>query len=178
MIVVDNHLTLQECQYIINEWYEIPNRVDGNNTYFNDMVCDTLNIKNNYVIQLINKVIEKAIIKISKHYHLTKPLYPDTIQIVKWDTGKEMGEHVDDGEGSYWRNYSIVIYLNDDYIGGEFLAPDDELYLKPKTGQLVFFKSSARHGVKKVISGTRYTLITWLTFDDRHNVWHYQTKSN
>lgn len=84
-------------------------------------------------------------------------------------------------DGSPWREdgveeeleFSALLYLNThgvDYEGGEIEFPLQETVLKPKTGQLVFFKGDLEHihEVKTVLSGTRKNLVFF--FSRRGNV--------
>jgi len=60
--------------------------------------------------------------------------------------------------------YSSIVYLNDDYAGGELYFPEYDLLFKPKAGDLVSFPSNAKyiHGVTPVKGVERYTLpILW-----------------
>lgn len=52
--------------------------------------------------------------------------------------------------------WGIVIYLNDDYIGGELYYPEYNYEYKPKRKDLVMHVGDIIHGVKEVTSGTRY----------------------
>jgi predicted 2-oxoglutarate/Fe(II)-dependent dioxygenase YbiX len=63
------------------------------------------------------------------------------------------------------RDFSLLIYLNDDYEGGELVFPIQKLTIKPKAYQAVFFPSSIRfsHGAKKLLTGKRYAFVSWLT---------------
>jgi hypothetical protein len=55
--------------------------------------------------------------------------------------------------------YSMVIYLNDDYKGGEAYFKNKKFAYKPKAGDLLIYSSDEEynHGVLKIKSGTRYT---------------------
>lgn len=53
--------------------------------------------------------------------------------------------------------YSYVLYLNDDYTGGEICYPMQGLYHKPKAGELVMHDVKNVHAVKKVEYGVRFT---------------------
>jgi hypothetical protein len=54
-----------------------------------------------------------------------------------------MGPHVDWNEHNFDITYTIVVYLNDDYEGGELYFVDDaiDLKIKPKKGSIVMFPS-------------------------------------
>lgn len=69
------------------------------------------------------------------------------------------------------RDYSAILYLNDDFEGGEFLFAGDSLArtiqstIKPSCGRLVAFSASEKnlHGVRGVLRGTRCALGMWFT---------------
>lgn len=53
--------------------------------------------------------------------------------------------------------YSFVIFLNDDFEGGELVF--DNIYIKPIKNTIVYFTGDLGHHVKPVIKGDRYTLV-------------------
>lgn len=63
------------------------------------------------------------------------------------------------------RDLSTVLFLNDDFEGGEFVFPDLRVTIRPEPGLLVAFPSSQyyAHKVEPVISGTRYSMVNWMT---------------
>ena len=63
------------------------------------------------------------------------------------------------------RDLSTVLFLNDDFEGGDFVFPDLRVRIRPEPGLLVCFPSSQfyLHKVEPVISGTRYTMVNWMT---------------
>ena len=76
--------------------------------------------------------------------------------------GHSMNIHIDDDSNGC--KYGIVGYLNDDYEGGELVFPELGITVNPKEHNLILFPSyfMYKHEVKPVISGTRYSLVTWL----------------
>lgn len=87
--------------------------------------------------------------------------------------GQEIGSHTDDA-GAYNDNlmdhdgYSALLYLTDDYVGGEIEFYDEahwengkQLSYHPKAGTLIHFKGDhySPHAVKLVESGERCNLI-------------------
>lgn len=101
------------------------------------------------------------------------PLYADVINFARWPVGYELHPHADaeNPDGSPhpfpWRALAAVLYLNDDYGGGEIYFPNLGLQLKPRPGTLVVFPGTLKylHGVRPVTSGMRHTLAAFLTFD-------------
>ena len=84
-----------------------------------------------------------------------------TMGINKYDEGAFMGSHVDFNEDNYYLAYTIVVYLNDDYEGGELYFNDLDIKIKPEAGSIIMYPSSApyAHQSLKVLKG-RKILIT------------------
>lgn len=82
--------------------------------------------------------------------------------IAKFEAGYGMHEHFDSSKPN---DIATLIYLNDDYEGGQIYFPDLGLEYKPKAGDLVMFPDNPQfvHGVKPIISGTRFTSPRWFT---------------
>ena len=91
------------------------------------------------------------------------------IQAIKYEIGDHYTVHSDHCL-KFVRTMSIILFLNDDYKGGElyFTNPnnwDQEYFeVKPKAGRLVMFPSNFlfSHGVKKVKSSTRLVIVGWM----------------
>jgi hypothetical protein len=84
--------------------------------------------------------------------------------------GEDLGYHTDaygGVEGYGVIGYSALLYLTDDYEGGEILFYDDNIptSYKPELGTLIYFKGDENypHSVNEVISGERANII--LFFD-------------
>ncbi len=63
------------------------------------------------------------------------------------------------------RDFSILLYLNDDFTGGSLRFVTFHYELRPKPGMLVFFPSDRRylHSAEPVTSGVRYAAVTWVS---------------
>jgi hypothetical protein len=62
------------------------------------------------------------------------------------------------------KSFTSIIYLNDDYEGGELYFPQHNGFeIKPKKGTMLIFSGTIdnMHGIKEVTSGTRYTHVTF-----------------
>ncbi|XP_044257307.1 prolyl 3-hydroxylase 1-like [Tribolium madens] len=74
------------------------------------------------------------------------------------------------------RDYSAIIYLNDDFEGGEFVFSADakgekiQSVINPRCGKMVAFSSGSEnlHGVRAVKKGSRCAIAIWFTFDPKH----------
>ena len=91
----------------------------------------------------------------------------DALLVMRWDDGDEMAPHYDDRNldgtpnWSSWREWAGLVYLNDDFAGGEIYLPDLGVEYRPRTGSFCFFPASCLHGVKRVEQGKRYTCAQW-----------------
>ena len=83
--------------------------------------------------------------------------------IIKYNPGNYFVKHAD-SNGNLHRTLSLVYYANDNYEGGELIFDRWKVSIKPKRNQLVLFPSNFMytHEVKPVISGTRYSVVSWL----------------
>lgn len=110
---------------------------------------------------------------IADFYRLTQPIYPDLLQMMSWPAGIHMRPHADnanpDGSphGMAHRDFSAIIYLNDDYQGGEFYFTAQNRVIRPKKGMLLGFTAGFyhEHAVLQVSGGQRLTMPFFLTFD-------------
>jgi len=87
------------------------------------------------------------------------------LSVAKWETGTKLNLHVDDLGYVTDNHIPTLIYLNDDYEGGEISFATHNVTIKPKVGDLLIFPGNMHyaHEVKEVLSGTRYTLPIWFT---------------
>lgn len=87
------------------------------------------------------------------------------LSVAKWEKGTKLNLHVDDLGYVTNNHIPTLIYLNDDYEGGEISFATHNITIKPKVGDLLIFPGNMHyaHEVKEILSGTRYTLPTWFT---------------
>lgn len=116
----------------------------------------------------IHGVVDRCKEAISKLYGIEKEKIEEKqvpLSVVKWDPGTYLNLHVDDLGFVTDNHIPVHIYLNDDYEGGEVGFPTHNILIKPKVGDFNVFPGNMHyaHEVKKVLSGTRYTLPIWFT---------------
>jgi predicted 2-oxoglutarate/Fe(II)-dependent dioxygenase YbiX len=95
--------------------------------------------------------------------HDIENLFHEPYNMLKYSTGQEYKAHAD-GETITGRSVSAIVYLNEDYEGGEVEFVNYGIKIKPKTGMLLLFPSNYayRHIAHPVTSGTKYALVTWI----------------
>jgi hypothetical protein len=110
------------------------------------------------------KLIYATAIGYNKHYDLYEPTYfNEGFNILKYQTGQEYKAHYDGGSATA-RSISPILYLNDDYEGGEIEFVHFGIKIKPEPGMLVVFPASYpyAHIAHPVTKGTKYAIVTWL----------------
>ena len=94
--------------------------------------------------------------------------YWEASNFVKYVPGHHFQEHADHG-WSYICTVSLVSYPNDNYEGGELFFPKLNLKIKPKAGDCYIFPSTFlfSHKAETVTSGTKYSIVTMLDYNDK-----------
>lgn len=107
--------------------------------------------------------------------HYSTEIYPfagkniksreNMMHLLKYEDTGHLPAHQDQGVST--RVLSALLYLNDNYDGGEIEFSHSGIKLKPEAGSLLFFPSNFLyvHEVYPVINGKRYSLPNWY-----HNV--------
>lgn len=79
--------------------------------------------------------------------------------VSRYTSGSHIKPHKDTGVFTTSRIATLVLYLNDEYEGGELYFPDLSLEIRPKSGDVISFYSELRHGVRPVTAGVRYCIV-------------------
>jgi len=174
-------MSKEECNAVYD--FVLNLKKDNTNNNSNKMpweTSDTINpatIKDANIKNIIIKNVKILTEIVSKDFN--EQVYPHFTDIVLWRKGKKMAMHTDDasnhtdkklGEPFAPRHYSAVVYINDNYTGGQTfisLNENETYYSNPKAGSVLIFTSDEKcpHGVTEVTDGNRVTLPTWFTRD-------------
>lgn len=162
-------LSKDECDYLVwlaeskEEWLEqtIP-FWQGRNLPFLTMVPDRP-----YAVpetkELCVDIVKRIQLFINKSFECEA--WPDQVGIVRWPANSWQMTHKDDVDGLE-RVAGCVVFLNDDYEGGEPFYPYYDKTVKPKAGMVYAHSSNEDHlhGVTQIKNKTRYTIsTTWTT---------------
>jgi len=153
----ESFLDKDECDFLIRNW--VAENPDDTSQWQNRVCWSALDSNKG--------VIEERIVQFARQ-ETGLDLSIINTNIVKWNEGDEMIVHDDLGEYREFpnRHFAAIVYLNDEYEGGELMFPDLNMGIRGHAGELIVFRGgSIMHSVNKVISGTRYTLASWLTIN-------------
>jgi hypothetical protein len=99
----------------------------------------------------------------------------EAFNFVKYDgPGTHFKIHADHGP-TYVCTVSVLVYLNDEFEGGETYFPRmDGLAIKPKAGDIAVFPSTYiyEHASQDMISGVKYAVVIMTDYNDRGDVNH------
>lgn len=129
---------------------------------------------NSFQLSLISNEIKNAIESATYHYMSNvqvKPVkIPHFFDIKKYTDGADMGMHADseDESDKVHPIISAVLYLNDNYSGGELEFIRQNLKIKPEAGSLIMFPSFPPyyHRPAPVTSGVKY-MVPFFLYEDR-----------
>jgi predicted 2-oxoglutarate/Fe(II)-dependent dioxygenase YbiX len=95
--------------------------------------------------------------------HDIDELHHEYYNMLRYQGGQEYKAHAD-GTTSTGRSVSAIVYLNNEYEGGEVEFVNFGIKIKPEPGMLLLFPSNYayRHIAHPVTSGTKYALVTWI----------------
>ena len=122
--------------------------------------------KNEKIFNLINESISKYVKEYQNKYFLPELTY-FIIEALRYKENEHYVKHYDNGSKHVaQRNTSCVIYLNDDYVGGEIEFVNFNIKVKPVKNSMVLFPSNYPylHTAHKVTSGTKYAINLFMEY--------------
>ena len=170
--IIDNFINKEDARILIDEQLS-PSETNPYPEYYKTRYGGTAYPYNKRVLD-----IQKKYSLISNDIH--QRLNPDEtkkIQTFKsfgsvWTQGNAANPHIDDQSPEEFIEYSTVIYLDDDFTGGELYFPGLNFTYKPKKYDGIFFISDGdlwRHGISTIESGHRTTLLYMHTTQTEHS---------
>lgn len=122
--------------------------------------------------QEINDLVKSIYIKLADKCFGKKLDWYESPDLMRYQPGGHYLRHADseniDPQTQTWkkvidRDISMLLYLNDDFEGGELTFTKFNYQLKPTAGTVVLFPSDHRylHQAELVKSGVRYAIVSW-----------------
>ena len=153
------------------------NATGGKEWIVNKEVRDTQHVEMGPLFPKITDLFKNMVREVINPFYGIEITESEIPQILSYGIGGHYTPHIDgeslwqtpDGEliwkKSTDRDISMVLYLNDDFEGGDFIFPDHHIRVRPEPGMLVCFPSNHhyKHGVEPVTRGMRYSIVCWAT---------------
>jgi len=176
-LVFENRVIKENAPFIVN--YIDNHKEDfgelGSN-YWQGRTIYMSRIKDDKVRSILKEHKELLLSEFYRLSEITQPVYIDSLHLVRWVEGYELKPHADgeNPDGSkhefHWRNFGTVTFLNEDFEGGILYLPNQKIEIPSKTGYSAIFPGTLEylHGVTPVTKGVRYTIASFLTYDQSH----------
>lgn len=96
--------------------------------------------------------------------------YEEATNFVKYGVGQHFSVHPDSGF-SYSCAVSSIGYIADNYEGGEYFMPYQQLKFFPEKGDVIMHPSNFiyAHSSMPVTKGTKYSVVTMYDYNDRNH---------
>ncbi len=170
-VVIENFIDPKDAEVLLKEMSS-PSEINPYPNYYKTRFGGTGYPYNKTVIEL-----HKKYSLLSNKVH--QELNPEETKDIKtfkafgstWTSGQYGLPHIDDQYPEEFIEYSTVIYLNDEFTGGNIFFPALSYEYVPKKYSGVFFLSKGnlwKHGITPVESGTRSTLLYMHTTQTEH----------
>ncbi len=178
--VVENFLSVEECNRIINKSIDINSWDKTDDEYWDNRVFNAMSLpQDNIFRRNLYGILKKKRQTISDHYKIPQ-LFNAGFAIVRWLPGMKQEPHTDDMKEflgdtetnvNRHREFGSIIYLNDNFTGGETYYPLNNFSVKPQTGKFIVHPgdSDHLHGVSEVKDNIRYTIASFWTTSKEHS---------
>jgi len=139
-----NFLSLDQCKYLVNKFNPVLPR-DGLSIH--DLMSE---VRDQKIYDISSKLVSHCRSKIDKNGYI------DYHEVVIRDKRSQLVSHVDKQD----QFSSAIIYLNDNYVGGQTKICDH--VVTPKVGMMLTFPGNRlTHKLLPIQSGIRYVLTCW-----------------
>jgi predicted 2-oxoglutarate/Fe(II)-dependent dioxygenase YbiX len=130
-------------------------------------ITGSADIYDNPVLQQIhnqfNMLLLASVQPYANRYGISDGLIHEPYSMLKYGENTEYQNHYDGGTAS-GRCVSAILYLNNNYSGGDIEFIYFNIKIKPEPGMLILFPSNFAysHKAHPVTSGVKYALVTWI----------------
>jgi hypothetical protein len=166
------HNVLEDANHLINsiqenKWEYYTNKGGGETIIGRAAVLN----KGEEFYEKATKAFLDCVAEYSEHNGLSfkdNNVGTDWLLVREYNTGSKMSAHNDaysyvkkDGQ-PVRPSLTAILYINDEYTGGEIDFIHDDLCIKPQAGSMVIFPSHKQHEVLEILSGDRYMTQTYV----------------
>ena len=139
-------------------------------------IRDTQLVPLDGIQEQIKELYKNIVMEVINPFYDVKVDSGEIPQILSYSVGGHYKPHID--AESIWitpngdriwkkttdRDISTVLFLNDDFEGGDLVFPELKIRVRPEPGLLIAFPSTHfyLHGVEPVTKGKRYAIVNWL----------------
>lgn len=159
--IVENFISQEDAELLMSE-IKSPSEINPYPDYYLERNGGTAFPYNKNVMDTLKRYAKVANVIQKEFFELDKDVIVTKSFGSAWSIGTSGDPHIDAIEKEPFIEYSSVIYLNDEYEGGNIYFPAQGFSIKPKKYSAIFFPGNDikyLHGVSKITSGNRYTAL-------------------
>jgi prolyl 4-hydroxylase len=179
IVVVEDFISIEEVEIFNKLGKDTPSLWEGSNDgnglkewYGNQLRIEPDNLKDSYWYyrDLLDSIQKRSEAIFTEYYGISDFEYLP-INSLSRRIGPGLGVHTDEIDPEHPQynpnekiiTHGFVVYINDDYDGGEIFYPNKNISIKPVARSLVMHPGNKEyeHGVKDVLNTTRYSLSWW-----------------
>jgi hypothetical protein len=134
ILEIDDFISDEYCRALIDYMEESGQNWTGDRPEITEQCFDGTELLD-FVYEGIEKLFNSEIYQVRRFNAVQRALY-----------GNGLDLHADT-EGNADIKFSTILYLNDDFIGGYLVYPQQKLAIKPKPGKLVVHSGNISHFV-------------------------------
>ena len=97
-----------------------------------------------------------------KHYDVDRVI--DSINVSKYLEGGYIGNHTDEGILEDTGESTLILYLNDDYLHGDFVLAESGIKVKPEAGDILIMPCHYEHYTEPNKEGVKYISLRKITY--------------
>lgn len=112
--------------------------------------------------EVLKSVYELVLEALCEAVHGETFVFPAGINVLAYGTGDYHHPHRDWGAGAEERVLTMVVYLNDNVVGGATVFPEQDVEVRPDAGTVLIFPSDLLHGSTEIVAGSKHALVAWL----------------
>lgn len=168
--VIENFITPEDAQTLISEQLN-PSEVNPYPEHHKNHFGGNALPYNKVTIDLLKKYGDMSNEVHKERNGFVNPIYVFKAFGAVWTPGRKGNLHIDAQGPEPFIEFSTIIYLNDEFEGGEIYFPNQNFVYKPKKYSAVFFPSAGTehiHGITTVTSGQRHTALYMHTSKPKH----------
>jgi len=141
--------------------------LDGEDGWIVSHPGSTEHYGNRMNVELVNSIDKKMLL-----FFNDIDKYSQMYVVRRLKSNEFMFPHCDRGPNGKDKNllFGVVVYLNENFKGGELNYVDLGIKIKPVKGSLIIHKSTYKHEVLKVTSGKRYCLTSFIWGNDNTKI--------
>ena len=149
----------------VPRWRDAPSHSEGETLHYDPSVRRNLSLQDRDAPQLFAPYRKKFEARFAKFLDPAQSdfLIISRLVIFRYDPGDHFDAHVDSLPNFHReRRYSVVCYLNEDFVDGGTAFPTLGRTYRPSAGQALLYPSHYMHEGRPVTSGRRYVVVFFL----------------